>query len=92
MEWEVAVGRWKLLYTTTEPTPLGPCCTTREATAVRSPHTKTKSCPPLFAATRESPRAAMKTQCSQFKKKKNERQTLKRQEILSGKELLNVDI
>ena len=40
------------------------CCTTREATATRSPSIARKSSPPL-APTRESPRAVTKTQRSQ---------------------------
>ena len=50
--------------TTTEACAYSPCSATREATAVRSPRTAMKSSP-LLAATRESLRAATKTQRSQ---------------------------
>ena len=64
--WEdhTAVEQLSLCAATTEARSLqGPCSTTREATAMRSPQA-TGEQPPL-SETRERPRAAMKTQCSQ---------------------------
>ena len=53
-------------------TPYSLCLETREATAVRSPLSpQLQSSPPTpFTATRETPQAAMKAQCSQKRKKK----------------------
>ena len=50
--------------TTSEPVLPSPCAATREATAMRSPHTTAKSSPPL-CATSESATTATKTQCNQ---------------------------
>ena len=51
--------------TAVEPTPQSPCSATREAIAIRSPHTATRVAPTCCTWRRESPCAATKSQCSQ---------------------------
>ena len=60
-----AVEQLSLWATTTEACVLWSLCSaTRDATAVRNPHTTAREHAP-FSATRESPSAATKTQCSE---------------------------
>jgi len=63
-QWSVLWRAIKPRTTTSEPVLPSPCAATREATAMRSPRTTTKSSPPL-RATSESPTTATKTQCNQ---------------------------
>ena len=57
-------GATEFMHQTTEVHSLEPTLHTREATAMRRPHTATQE-QPLLTTTRESPCAAMKTQSSQ---------------------------